>query len=128
MEIATRLVSIEVHGDGDLYFRKTLSATGLSAPMVASQLFAGCASKPSEHPPDMGRKCKNVHQVGGNIGCQDKTSSWHLIGFPDGSNVGSMMSGKNPSLYHTPSKHRKVTMSLDTAEFFNIGFLQYTLK
>ena len=23
------------------------------------------------------------------MGCKDKASSWHLIGFPDGSNIGS---------------------------------------
>ena len=28
-------------------------------------------------------------RLGGIIGCKDKTSSWHLIGFPDGSNIGS---------------------------------------
>ena len=28
----------------------------------------------------------------GIIGCKDKTSSWHLIGFPDGSNIGSIVS------------------------------------
>ena len=27
--------------------------------------------------------------LGGNIGCRDKTSSWHLKGFPDGSDIGS---------------------------------------
>ena len=27
--------------------------------------------------------------VGGIIGCKYKTSSWHLSGFPDGSNIGS---------------------------------------
>ena len=26
--------------------------------------------------------------LGGIIGCKDKTSSWRLIGFPDGSNIG----------------------------------------
>ena len=26
-------------------------------------------------------------RLGGIIGCKDKTSSWHLIGFPDGSNT-----------------------------------------
>ena len=28
-------------------------------------------------------------RLGGNMGCKDKTSSWHLIGFSDGSNIGS---------------------------------------
>ena len=26
-------------------------------------------------------------RLGGNIGCKDKISSWHLTGFPDGSMV-----------------------------------------
>ena len=43
----------------------------------------------SEHPPDRRKKCQNVWL--GIIGCKDKrkTSSWHLIGFPDGSNIES---------------------------------------
>ena len=28
-------------------------------------------------------------RLGGIIGCKYKTSSWHLNGFPDGSNIGS---------------------------------------
>ena len=28
-------------------------------------------------------------RLGGIIGCKDETSSWHLHGFPDGSNIGS---------------------------------------
>ena len=28
----------------------------------------------------------------GIIGCKDKTSSWHLIGFPNGNNIGSTVS------------------------------------
>ena len=28
-------------------------------------------------------------RLDGIIGCKDKTSSWHLIGFPVGSNIGS---------------------------------------
>ena len=56
------------------------------------------ASRPSEQPPVREEKCQNV-QVGSNsiwddnnnnnIGSKDKTSSWHLIGFPKGSNIGS---------------------------------------
>ena len=44
------------------------------------------ASKPSNLPPDRGKMSK---RLGGIVGCKDKTFSWHLIGFPDGSNVGS---------------------------------------
>ena len=29
-------------------------------------------------------------RLGGTIGCKDKTSSWHINGFPDGSNIGSV--------------------------------------
>ena len=28
-------------------------------------------------------------RLGGIIGCKNKASSWHLNGFPDGSNIGS---------------------------------------
>ena len=37
--------------------------------------------------PQSGRKMSE--RLGGVIGCKDKTSSWHLIGFPDGSDIGS---------------------------------------
>ena len=30
--------------------------------------------------------------VGGIIGCKNKTSSWYLIGFPNGSDIGSTVS------------------------------------
>ena len=39
------------------------------------------ASKPSEHPPQV-EECLKVYQVGGNIGCRDKTSSWYQKGSP----------------------------------------------
>ena len=46
------------------------------------------ASKPPEHPPVRGGEMSK--RLGGIIGCKDKTSSWHLIGFPDGgSNIES---------------------------------------
>ena len=45
------------------------------------------ASKPSEHP-SSGEKMSKVY-LGGNIGCRDETSSWHLNGFPDGTVVTS---------------------------------------
>ena len=45
-------------------------------------------SRPSEHPPVRGKKMSTF--LGDRIiGCKDKNSSWHLIGFPDGSNIGS---------------------------------------
>ena len=47
-------------------------------------------SRPSEHPPVRGGKCRK--RLGGIMGCEDKTSSWHLIGFSNGSNFGSTAS------------------------------------
>ena len=44
------------------------------------------APRPSEHPPLRGKMSK---RLGGIIGCKYKTSSWHLNGFPDGSNIES---------------------------------------
>ena len=37
--------------------------------------------------PQSGKKMSK--RLGGIIGCKNKTSSWHLNGFPDGSNIGS---------------------------------------
>ena len=37
--------------------------------------------------PHRGENVKSL--LGGIIGCKDKTSSWHLNGFPDGRNIGS---------------------------------------
>ena len=45
------------------------------------------APRPSEKPPVRGEKMSK--RLGGIIGCKYKTSSWHLNGFPDGSNIGS---------------------------------------
>ena len=42
------------------------------------------ASRPYKHPSVRG---ENI--VGGIIGCEYKTSSWHLNGFPDDGNIGS---------------------------------------
>ena len=50
------------------------------------------ASKPSEHPPDRGKHVKTFTRVGGIIGYKDKMFSWPLIGFPDGTNIGSTVS------------------------------------
>ena len=46
------------------------------------------ASESSEHPETGGGMPK---RLGGNIGCKDKTSSWHLNGFLDGSSIGSTL-------------------------------------
>ena len=39
-----------------------------------------------EYPPNRRKVSK---RLGGNTGCRDKNSSWHLIGFPNGSGMGS---------------------------------------
>ena len=45
------------------------------------------ASRPSEHPPVRGGKMSK--RLGGIKGCEYKTSSWQLNGFPDGNDIGS---------------------------------------
>ena len=57
--------------------------------IIALSFLLFCMESPSEHPPDRGKKCRDVCL--GIIGCKDKrkTSSWHLIGFPDGSHTES---------------------------------------
>ena len=47
-------------------------------------------------------------RLGGIIGCKDKTSSWHFIGFPDGSsNIGSTVSYReNPPLHYLYTVHQ----------------------
>ena len=60
------------------------------------------ASRLSEHPPVRGEKMSK--RLGGIIGCRHKTSSWHLNGFPYGSNIrltDSIMSGRSPPLLYT---------------------------
>ena len=47
------------------------------------------APRPSEHTPVRGEKMSK--RLGGIKGCKYKTSSWHLNGFPDGSNIGSIV-------------------------------------
>ena len=48
------------------------------------------ASRPSEHPPV--REGEMSKRLGGIVDCKDKTSSWHLIGFPNGGNIESTVS------------------------------------
>ena len=45
------------------------------------------ASRHSEYPSVRGKKMQK--RLGKIIGCKYETSSWHLNGFPDGSNTGS---------------------------------------
>ena len=64
------------------------------------------ASRPSEHPLVRG---KMSTRLGGIIDCKDKTSSWHLIGFLDGSSLGLIVShiGEKPTviLYTYITRH-----------------------
>ena len=48
-------------------------------------------------------------RLGGIIGCQDKTSSWHSNGFPDGSNVGSTLSWGEYSIVWSLHNHMDTT-------------------
>ena len=73
--------------------------------------------------------------VGGIIGCKDKTSSWYLIGFPDGCVIGSTVLCRGETqrytvhfLLHinrhaaTPNKTKtKDTMSLDYSPIYYFG-------
>ena len=44
-------------------------------------------------------------RLGGIIGCKYKTSSWHLIGFPNGSNIGSTVSCRGEAHRYTAHLH-----------------------
>ena len=57
------------------------------SPRVCLKKNVNASSRPSEHPPVRG-KLGVKKRFGGIIGCKDKTSSWFLNGFPDGSNIG----------------------------------------
>ena len=57
------------------------------------------ASRPSEHPPVRGQKMSK--HLRGIIGCKDKTSSWHLIGFPNGGDIGSTVSSRGETHPYT---------------------------
>ena len=59
------------------------TAVTFSVPIVCLKKNLN-ASRPSEHPSIRGDK-----GLGGIIGCKYKTSSWHLSGFLDGSDIGS---------------------------------------
>ena len=48
-------------------------------------------SRPFEHPP-VREKTHQSKRSGGIIGCKDKTSSWHLVGFPKYGNIWSTVS------------------------------------
>ena len=73
-------------------------------------------------------------RLGGIIGCKDKTCSWHSIGFPGGSTIGSIVSYRGEAHRHTahlhyinrhagtPNKNEdKNTMSLDYSSINYIG-------
>ena len=45
-------------------------------------------------------------RLGGNLGCKDKTSSWHSIGFLNGSNIGSTFSCRGETHRYTVHLHQ----------------------
>ena len=45
-------------------------------------------------------------RLGGIVGCKDKTSSWHLIGFRDGTDIGSAVSCRGETHRRTQSPRR----------------------
>ena len=53
-------------------------------------------------------------RLGGIIGCQGKTSSCHLNGFPDGSNIGSTVQCRGEA--HRCNVHSESTTALDVAK------------
>ena len=68
-----------------------------------------------------GENVTTFSSVGEIIGCKDKTSSWYLIGFPDGSNIGSKVSCRRETYINrhagTSKAETKNTISLGTAQF-----------
>ena len=48
---------------------------------------------------------KNVKTLRWIIGCKDKTSPWHLNGFPHGSNIGSTVSCRGEARRYTVHLH-----------------------
>ena len=44
-------------------------------------------------------------RLGGIIDCKDKTSSWHLNGFLDGSNIGSTVKGRGETHHYAVHLH-----------------------
>ena len=67
-------------------YRKAKKFACLSANLNASR-------PPSTHHPSVrGGNVKTFGSRWDHIGCKDNTYSWHLIGFPDGSDIGSTAS------------------------------------
>ena len=60
-------------------------------------------STSSEHPLDRGKKMSK--RLGRIIGCKDTASSWHLIGFLDGSNIRSTVSWRGETRRYTVHLH-----------------------
>ena len=65
------------------FFAYVLGATGDGSHVFKKKNLN--AFRPSEHPP-VGKISKRLGEI---IGCKCKNTSWHLNGFPDGSNIGS---------------------------------------
>ena len=49
-------------------------------------------------------------RLGGIIGCKDKTSSWHLKGFPCGRNIGSRVSCRGEAHRYTAHLLKLIAM------------------
>ena len=56
----------------------------------------------------------DIVKLGGIIGCKDKTSSWHLNGFPDGSNIGSTVQCRGET--HRYAVHLQQSPCRDTRQ------------
>ena len=81
------------------------------------------ASRSSEHPTQGAEMSKRL--VGGIIVCKDKTSSWHLNGFPSGGNwVNSIVSGRSPPIYCTLARRN----GSSTSSWGILFFLQQALS
>ena len=66
-------------------------------------------------PQSEGQREKNVKMFrwGHTVGCKYKTSSWHLSGFPDGSNIGSTVKYRGETLRHAVSMVITYSKSMD---------------
>ena len=61
-------------------------------------------------------------RLGRNIGCKDKKSSWHSIGFPDGSSIGSTVLCRGETYRYTTVHLHQSPCRYQTAQFCYVGF------
>ena len=65
-------------------------------------------------------------RLGGMIGCKDKTSSWHLIGLPNSSNVESTVSCQGEThrdtvhLHQSPCRYTKKVVAAVVSHIFSV--------